>query len=91
MGWTYEKRQGVLLFLAASYAMAIGLKRSMHEAHHSSSSNAEIKNRHIYVLVLHLSLYAVVLNYVWKCQRHLPFIQRKNREGKIQLRRLSMD
>jgi len=60
MGWTY--------------ATAIELKRSMHEANHSSPSNAEIKNRHIYILVLRLSLYVVVLNYVWKYLRFLPFI-----------------
>jgi len=66
MGWMHEKRQGILLFLAVSYVTAIELKRAMHEASHSSPSNAETKNRHIYILVLRLSLYVVVLNYVWK-------------------------
>ena len=50
-----------------------------------------LKNRHIHILVLRLSLYAVVLNYVWKFLRFLPFMLVKNREGKKQLRRLGMD
>jgi hypothetical protein len=73
MGWTYEKQQGILFFLAVSFATAIGLKWSMHETNHSSPSNGEIKNRHICILVLRLSLYALVLNYVWKYLRFLPF------------------
>jgi len=51
MGWTYEKRQGILLFLTVSYATAFELKQSMDEANHSSPSNAEIKNRHIYIYI----------------------------------------
>ena len=52
MDWTYEKRQGILHFLAVSCATAISLKLSMHETNHSSHSNAEVKNGHIYILIL---------------------------------------
>jgi hypothetical protein len=91
MGWTYEKRQGILLILAASYATAIGLKRSMHEANHSSLLTPRLKIGTYISLSFVLSLYAVVLNYVRKYLRFLLFILIKNREGNIQLRRLGID